>query len=64
LAAIVGLLHGCITYQGYCTYDNPLKIDFAALWYHETPVPQLIVASQVSGNWVLFFGKLKLFGFS
>jgi hypothetical protein len=47
LASIFGFIIGFIAYQSYCTFDNPMQIDYAQFWYNEIPVLQLFVASQV-----------------
>jgi phosphoglycerol transferase MdoB-like AlkP superfamily enzyme len=48
LSAALCLLNACVDYQVFFTYENPDGIDFATLWYHEVPVPQLIVTPMVS----------------
>jgi hypothetical protein len=30
----------------FCTFDNPNQIDFAQYWYHEDPIPKLLVYPQ------------------
>jgi hypothetical protein len=43
-----GSLSGYLAYMSYCSYDNPMKIDFGSFWQSEVPVPQLLVSPQVS----------------
>jgi hypothetical protein len=54
-ATLFVVVGGYIEYQAYCTFDNPMKIDFAPYWYYDIPVPQLIVMPQVNiEGWVFF----------